>query len=414
MDGTGDILAYAWQRLPLILLFGGGYLVYQLMAATRLTDAFVGWTLRKSHGSTATMLLYIIGTAAVLSSFIPNTITVLTLLPVLKRLDADYRSQGIDGMATVLMCAAIYGAAIGGIGTMIGTPANAVLFAALDLFEVAGRERISFFNWLIWSVPLVVMFVLAAWAVVSLGVPVKARTASVTLEDIGGDQCINDRQRYGGRLFWFYMAFWIAESVLQQTVTGFAPVSPVVCLAFSGVFVFLIFFRPAPRSAYASGPLLTFGHLFSAIPKRGAVFLAFLAVLFGVVHWLGLDEWAVGVVATLLDADLSGFLLFLLTVTAVVFLTEVLSNTAVVAAFFAVAYHAALGHGMDPLHLMIGVSVGSVCAFMTPVATPTNALAFGEMKGASLKRMLGLGLLLNLSGAVIVTTWLQWVLPIVY
>jgi len=51
---------------------------------------------------------------------------------------------------------------------------------------------------------------------------------------------------------------------------------------------------------------------------------------------------------------------------------------------------------------------------MTPVATPTNALAYGEMKGASLRRMLGLGMVLNVVGACILTGWLGWVLPLVY
>ncbi len=51
---------------------------------------------------------------------------------------------------------------------------------------------------------------------------------------------------------------------------------------------------------------------------------------------------------------------------------------------------------------------------MTPVATPTNALAFGEMRGASLRAMLLLGFVLNVAGAVILTGWLSWVLPRVY
>ena len=107
-------------------------------------------------------------------------------------------------------------------------------------------------------------------------------------------------------------------------------------------------------------------------------------------------------------------LLFFLTILAVIFLTEMLSNTAVVAAFFTIAYYAAMGHDMNPMYLMMGVGVASTCAFMTPIATPTNALAFGEMKGASLARMLGLGFVLNVAGAVLLTGWLSWVLPLVY
>lgn len=417
MESLGDISSYLWQRLPLILLFASGYLVYQLMATTRLTDSFVAWALRKSRGSAATLVLYIIGASAALSSFIPNTITVLTLLPMLKRLDSEFREQGITGMTTVLMCSAIYGAAIGGMGSMIGSPANVVLFGALDLFEIPGREQITFFNWFVWSVPLVIMFVVAAWGVAAgLGIPPSARKAAVRLD------CLDDvcetgaapRQRFGATLFWLYMAFWVLEAVIRQAMPGFSAQSPMVCLSFTALFLYLVFVKVPPGSSPKAGPLLSPGDLLKGIPRRGLVFILILAALFGVVHWTGLDEKVVILAGSLLKGEMSALLLFFLTVMAVVFLTEVLSNTAVVAAFFTIAYYAALGQGLDPLPLMMGVSLASTCAFMTPVATPTNALAFGEMRGASLGKMVALGLVLNLAGAVILTGWLSWVLPLIY
>ncbi|WP_319468982.1 SLC13 family permease [uncultured Pseudodesulfovibrio sp.] len=415
MESLGDISNYLWHRLPLILLFTGGYLVYQLMAATRLTDAFVMWTLRKSRGSVTALVLYIIGAAAALSSFIPNTITVLTLLPMLKRLDQDFSRQGINGMTTVLMCSAIYGAAIGGMGSMIGSPANAVLFGALDLFDVPGRDQITFFNWFLWSVPLICMLTLAAWGVAAgLGVPAAARKVTVRADCLDGVCEVNERQRYGGRLFWFYMGFWVAEAVLRQAVEGVAEISPAVSLGFMAVFLYLTFVRVAPASAFGSGPLLRPAYLLKGVPRRGLAFILVLAVLFGVVHWLQWDEKLVVLAGEILRGDMPSLLLFFLTVLSVIFLTEVLSNTAVVAAFFTIAYYAALGHDMNPLYLMMAVGVSSTCAFMTPVATPTNALAFGEMRGASLRAMLLLGFVLNVAGAVILTGWLSWVLPKVY
>ncbi|MDD3311049.1 SLC13 family permease [Pseudodesulfovibrio sp.] len=415
MESFGDITTYAWRRLPLILLFCGGYLVYRLMAATKLTDAFVHWALRRCKGSAPLLLLYVIGTAAVLSSFIPNTIAVLTLLPVLKRLDRDFADRGASGMTTVLMCAAIYGAAIGGMGSMIGSPANAVLFAALDLFNVPGRERLNFFNWFLWSVPLVALFVLAAWGVAAgLGLPRSARGVRVVAAAPDGPSGADARQRYGGRLFWTYMGFWVLEAVAGQVAPGFGRVAPWVSLAFTVLYLYLLFIRPAPALPRASGPLLRVRDLVSGVPRRGLAFIILLGGLFAMVHWLRLDERAVALAEPLLRGDLSPHVLFLATILAVIFLTEVLSNTAVVAAFFTIAYAAAKAHGLPPLHLMLGVSLASTCAFMTPIATTTNALAFGEMRGASLRVMLLLGLVLNLAGAAILTGWLAWVLPLIY
>ncbi|QGY39066.1 sodium:sulfate symporter [Pseudodesulfovibrio cashew] len=415
MELNGDILGYLWQRLPLLLLFGGGYLVYQIMAVTRLTDAFVCWALRKSGGRPALLLLYVIGTAAALSSFIPNAITVLTMLPLLKRLDNTFRENGGRGMTTVLMCAAIYGAAIGGFGSMIGSPANAILFGALDLFEVAGREQITFFNWFLWSLPLAAMLVLVAWGVAAgLGLPASARGKAVHLECLTGGGGTTGRQRYAGTLFWVYMGFWILEAVAQEAIPGFALLAPWVCVAFTVLFLFFVFIRRAPTSPAGIGPLLRPIDLLSSLPRRGFIFLLGLAVLIGLAQWLGMDKRLAVLAHETLQSDMPGLALFFLLVLAVIFLTEVLSNTTVVAAFYPIAYYAAQGHGMDPLPLMVGISLASTCAFMTPVATPTSALAFGEMRGASLRIMLGLGVVLNLAAAVLITGWLAWILPRVY
>ncbi|MBI9080563.1 MAG: sodium:sulfate symporter [Pseudodesulfovibrio sp.] len=410
-----DISTYLWQRLPLILLFAGGYFIYQLMVVTRITDAFVSWVLRKSRGNASVLLLYVIGASAALSSFIPNTITVLTLLPMLKRLDRDFARQGVGGMTTVLMCSAIYGAAIGGMGSMIGSPANALLIGVLDFYQIAGREQITFFNWFLWSVPLVILFVLVAWGVVAgLGLPPQVRGVTVHVDCLGEVCETTGRQRYGSLVFWFYMGFWILEAVARQAISGFVEISPLISMGFFGLFIYLVFFRSAPTSSFGSGPLLRVGGLLKGLPRRGFLFILGLVALFWVIHSFGIDRQVVLLVGEMLQGDMMPLILFFLTIVSVIFLTELLSNTAVVAAFFTIAYYAALGHDMNPMYLMMGVGVASTCAFMTPIATPTNALAFGEMKGASLTRMLGLGFVLNVAGAILLTVWLSWALPLIY
>jgi sodium-dependent dicarboxylate transporter 2/3/5 len=210
------------------------------------------------------------------------------------------------------------------------------------------------------------------------------------------------------------MAFWVLESVARETVPGFAAVAPVVGLAFTVLFVFLLFIRPAPPSKAGRGPLLRPRDLVSSVPRRGLLFILVLAALFGAVRWLGWDERLVLEAGRLPLGDIPPGLIFLFMVMAVIFLTEALSNTAVVAAFFTIAHYAATRHGMDPLILMVGVSVASTCAFMTPIATPSNALAFGEMRGASLWTMLGLGAVLNVLCGMLIAGWLGWVLPRLY
>ena len=171
---------------------------------------------------------------------------------------------------------------------------------------------------------------------------------------LGAGEKVDARQRYGARLFWLYMGYWVLEAVARENLAWFAPLSPVAALLFAGLFLYLLFVRPAPDGLARSGPLLSPGDLLKSVPRRGLIFILALAVLFGVVHWTGLDERAVVLAGELLRGDMSPWTLFLLTILAVIFLTEVLSNTAVVAAFFTIAFYAAKGHAMDPLPLMIG------------------------------------------------------------
>ncbi len=403
------------ERLPLILLFVSGYVAYRLMTVTRITDAFVIWALRRCNGRPTFLILYVIGAAAVLSAFIPNAITVLTLLPILKSLDKDFRQQGVQGMTTPLMVSAIYGAGIGGMGSMIGTPANAVLLVALDVLNVPGREQITFFNWFLWSVPLVIMFIGLAWLVAGVaGLPAGARGVRLRLSCQDDSCAIRSRQRFAVLLFSVFLGYWIAEAVLRAVSPDFAALSPAVSTGFFIVFLLLVFVLPAPDGVRRGGPLLRPGDLVSGVPRRGLVFVLLLVVVFGGARFFGLDLIASAWVGERLAISMPPLLVFFLTVLAVIFLTEVLSNTVVVAGFFTIVHLTTQSHGMAALPLMIAVSVASTCAFMTPVATPSNALAFGEMRGASLRGMLLLGALLNILGAMLMTGWLSWVLPLVY
>jgi sodium-dependent dicarboxylate transporter 2/3/5 len=405
------IAASALQRLPLVLLFCGGYLVYRLMVVTRATDAFVFWALRRSRGNPRLLILYIIGAAAALSAFIPNAITVLTLLPVLCSLDTDFRDQGVGDMTTPLMISAIYGAGIGGMATMIGTPANAVLLVALDVLDVPGRESITFFNWFLWSLPLVVLMVVAAWFTAGvLGLPSGAGRLRLTMRCVRHSCDPDPRQKRGVGLFLLFMGFWMLEALARAVFPEIVAWSPLACGLFSLVFLWLLFLW----RVRGEKPLLAPRDVVSGVPGRGLLFLGLLVLVFTGAHLLGLDELAAEYARQGLSLPMPGWLVMFLSVLCVIFLTEILSNTVVVAGFFMVVHVAAQAHALDPLPLMIAVSVASTCAFMTPVATPSNALAFGEMPGARLRAMLVLGAFLNVAGAVIMSAWLGFILPLVY
>jgi len=423
-----DFYVYVWQRLPLILMFANSYVVYRLFVITKLTDRFVLWSLRKSRGRITWICLYITAAAALLSFFIPNAVTVLILLPVLRTVEAEIALQTKHSLSTALTLSAIYGANIGGMGSLIGSPANLLLIGALDLYGVPGREQISFFSWLIWGVPLAAIFAGAAWGLVGmLAIPKKARGMSISLGKLRNQPRLSEEQKSGGLLFILFLIFWILESVFKELIAGFTLIESPLCICFFMLFLYFSFVRspglgagenPSPGSSDGGlsrgRGVLRPEDMITGFPRRGILFLVILLLFISVVRFFGLDRQAANMLSSVISGKLPVFALFFGVTVTVIFLTELLSNTVVSTAFFSFANFVALDHQMSPLSLMIAVSIASTCAFMTPVATPCNALAFGEMRGTSFRVMLVSGFLLNIIGALLMSLWLQFVIPLVY
>ncbi len=92
------------------------------------------------------------------------------------------------------------------------------------------------------------------------------------------------------------------------------------------------------------------------------------------------------------------------------FLTEVMSNLALTVVMVPVVAQVALAWGMDPLLLVVPVTMASSCAFMLPMATPPNAIVFGSGM-LRMATMVQVGVVLNLVAAGMAWLWAMTVLP---
>lgn len=398
-------LLYIYDRTPLLLLFATGYILYRVIASVQLPEYFSEKAVFLSRGRADYLLLSLIFVSAGMSMFIPNAVTVLAMIPVIRKLDTE-----LESMTTPLTLSVIYGANIGGMGSLIGSPANMLLIGALDFFKVAGREKITFFNWFVWGLPLVLLFLMLAWFTVRFALPKEGLKIPAKFQDRA--KSISIRQKRGLKLFGFFFCFWLATSIFREFISVYGELEPIVAIVFTAIFLKLIFGKDS------TGQLMKWNSLLDGVPERGILFLVILGAVIGIVKLLDLDMYAVGGFKYLLRMmavnDQSGYFLYLVTALVVILLTEVLSNTIVSTAFFAVVAQTANTFGADSMALMILVSIASTCAFMTPIATPCNSLAYGEMKTVSLRTMLWLGLLLNLCGALLLSVWVWKVIPYVY
>lgn len=402
-----------WHLIP---LFVSGFLMSRIMARTPLADRLVGCFVNMARGRLDLILLGVMASAATLSLFIPNMLTVLILLPGLEKLRKEIAENGGNPRttATPTALALIYGANIGGMGSLVGSPANALLLGALEIYRVPARESVGFLSWFLWGIPLVTGFLLTAWLVlVNLVLPREQRRRRLPLM-IKGQEGISRHELWGRRLGLATAAFWIAQSTLSSLLPAPGRAWDWLGVLFGAAFIIGVFFIPVQGEGGKRRPLLLPSDTVTGLPLRG-IGLAVLAVAAsGLMVALKADVRAAAQVRLLLPDQPLAFPFYLAFILVSIFTTEILSNTAASLALFPLAHSLSTAVGLHPLPAMMGVALASTCAFMSPLATPVNGLAFGGIRGVSLLRMLGIGLVVNLLGALWLTLFLTGVIPLVF
>lgn len=193
---------------PVIMLFLGGFVL--AFAATKVgLDVQLAKVMLKPFGKNPkTVLLGVLLVIGVFSMFMSNTATAAMMLTFLTPVLATLPKDG--GGRISLALAIPIAANIGGMGTPIGTPPNAIALGALN---EAGFE-INFLDWMLRMVPFVLVMLLIAWVLLMKLYPFKAKTIELKIET--GDVRATPFQKY---VVWVTFAFtiilWVFESVFK-------------------------------------------------------------------------------------------------------------------------------------------------------------------------------------------------------
>jgi sodium-dependent dicarboxylate transporter 2/3/5 len=123
----------------------------------------------------------------------------------------------------------------------------------------------------------------------------------------------------------------------------------------------------------------------------------------------GLDKWIAG---NLLGLQAFPFwLLVILLIMGVNFLTEITSNLATTAMLLPILASVTIALNAHPFVLIVGATLAASCAFMLPVATPPNAVVFGSGY-LKITEMMKVGFWLNLISTLLVFLWVYFLLPL--
>ena len=364
---------------PIIFLFLGGFSIAAALSQQGLDKSLASNVIRLSGGKRLNAVLLLCGAAALLSMWISNTATVAMMLPLalgLLNLPGSASSEKAVTQATLswrensfILLALAYSASIGGIGTVIGSPPNAL---------AAAEANISFAAWMMFGIPLALIL----WPIMLLLLYLTLRPRLGGRIDIPASKTIRDPSKLVTlAIFLLTVTLWIFSAPLANVlgVRGDIDAMIAVLAIFLLVLSGSVTWKKIEAEAHW-GILLLFGGgiALSEVMRKSEV-SQFLAESF-LSH----------------AGTIPAFMVVLMIIAFVVFLTELVSNTASAALLIPIFMVVATGLGLSDQAMAVMIAVSASCAFMLPVATPPNAIVFATER-VSQSTMMRCGLVLNVS-----------------
>ncbi|AFI06592.1 DASS family sodium-coupled anion symporter [Helicobacter cetorum] len=308
-----------------------------------------------------------------------------------------------------LMLGIAYSASIGSLGTLIGTPPNALLAGYM---KTAFNIEIGFSQWMVFGVPLAFIMLLLAWLLLTYVIfPLKIK------EIPGGKEVVRAELHKLGRLsqaeilvgiiFILASLGWIFLGTLLKNYG--IKVDKIDSVIAMGVSV-LLFILPANNK----GERLIDWDTTKKLPWDVLLLFGGGLALSAQFSKTGLSLWIGHLVSSF--SHLPILLIIVVVTLMVIFLTEITSNTATAAAFLPVIGGVAMGmgyEGQSSLLFTIPVALSATCAFMLPVATPPNAIAYGSGY-VKIADMIKAGLWLNLVGVVLISAFCYMLTGLVF
>jgi sodium-dependent dicarboxylate transporter 2/3/5 len=397
--------------IPLVVLFATAFLLSRAYIATdageRLLDAVERLTGRRCRG----LLFGHLSLSAALSAILPNAVTALALTPMIPVLvdrftypDDRTRRRVTTGFAA----ATVWGANIGGMGSIVGSPANALLLVYVRANEIAGAERLNFLTWAMFGIPTVLLLCTVTFLLLRLVLRADL-AAAVRIEGTPAPLPVH-RSQAQRRVFLLtaaFLGYWTASTALAMGLKLHDAYPATASLVFGAWFCHALMIRRENGE-----PLLPLRSAAGRLPWRGLAFIALaITVSLGATRMLGLDR-AVGHTVDLAEArGLTAWEIMLALILAVGLLTEIMSNTVVALVFFPVVHGAAAALALEPVAALAAVSLMSTVPFMSPTGAPSNAVVLGETRGVDYLLIVRLGLGLELFTAFALTIASLYVFP---
>ena len=395
----------------IVFLFFGGFVLALALEKVNLHRRIALTIILKTGTSPNRVILGFMLATAFMSMWISNTASTVVMLPIalsviqlLIKSDDEF-TPSEQRFSLSVMLGIAFSANAGGIATVIGTPPNSVLIGFL---ENEYNIEISFVKWMMIGLPFSALLIATIYLLLTKvlfpnkGVDFKT-TQAVIEEQLNALGALTKAEKHVLRIFGVTVFLWVFRVFLKGLFPYLALTDAIISVgAAIALFALPLDFK---RSQFVLrwsdterlpwGILLLFG---------GGLALAKGMSITGIV-----DQ----ITQYIAHANLPVFLTVILLIALMLFMTELMSNVALVAVLAPVIAGIALGLNVPLLYVLIPVTMASSCAFMLPMATPPNAIVFasGYIKVAQMARV---GIWINLIAIGFLAVLYQWGIPLLF
>ncbi len=391
---------------PIVFLFFGGFIMALALEKVNLHKRIALNIINVTGTHPDRVILGFLISTALLSMWISNTATTVVMLPIaysviqLMSKDGDGLTTGDKRFALSLMLGIAYAANVGGVSTIIGTPPNIVL---AGFMESEYGYSISFLGWMTVGVPFAVLMIAFIYIFLTKvmyrnKVERFENTSDLIKNELNSLGRVSVHEKFVLIIFVFAIGLWIFKNTINSafptlnlTDTTISLLAAFTCFCVTHRKKFIFKWEDTRNLPW--GIIILFG---------GGLSLANGLSQAGIIDLIGQlvsesNNWDVLLISAIL-------------ITLMLFLTELMSNVALVAIFAPMVAGVAIGLDLSLLQILVPVTIASSCAFMLPMATPPNAIVFasGHIK---VKDMARTGIFLNTISIILLVLFFRFVIP---
>jgi len=366
---------------PLIWLFFGGFVMAAGLARTGLDRLLASWLMVRVGNKPRSILAGLMAITFVLSMFISNSATMAMMLAIITPLLGVLRKE--DRFGTGLIMGVTVAANLGGMGSLIGSPPNAI--AVGNLIDLVNGPQINFLDWMIIGLPLGLVLLLIAYGFIFYMYPSQMNIIEFKGIDYTSDMSPGSDHLQMAPLWHRLVVIITMALTVGLWMTSQWHKTPIAVISF----IPIIFLTTTGILGTEEIRGLSYDVLF---------LLAGGLALGHMVMETGLSSWIVDRLH-LEKFELIGATLLMVYVT--VLLSNFMSNTAAANVLIPIGMTLAMG---SEARMAVSIALAASAAMCFPISTPPNALAYAAGRCRT-KDFIYMGLLMGMLGPVLGLVW---------